>query len=204
MTREQVRSIFADATDDQVNQLLNIHSADIGKAKSSGDKLQADLDSVKNELATAKATISQLEASKGDVEALQKQIDDYKAADKKRAEDAAAAAEKAELEERFGIVANGKTFIHDMVKAGVLADFGAALKDKTNRGKSDAEIFEQLTKDKGYFSSQAPNVPSQPKLGNVGAGEVKTREDFFKMSFADQMKYKEAHNVEYKQLFHME
>ncbi|MGN0620550.1 MAG: DUF4355 domain-containing protein [Porcipelethomonas sp.] len=33
MTREQVKALFADATDEQISSILNINSADIGKAK---------------------------------------------------------------------------------------------------------------------------------------------------------------------------
>ena len=202
MTREQVKGIFPDATDEQLSQLLNIHSSDIGKAKAPATQLQTDLDAIKTQLDEAKNTIAALEANKGDVAALQQQIDAYKAADEKRAQEAKEAAEKQELLERFEAVAGDRQFIHDMVKNGVMADFGAALKDKANRGKGDAEIFDVLTKDKGYFANQNPPVPPQPPMGNPAPNNIKTREEFLKMSFADQMKFKQENTVAFNQLFH--
>ena len=202
MTREQVLSIFAEATGEQITNLLNIHSADIGKAKAPMTQLQADLDAARKELQEAKNTISTLEKSTGDVEELKKQIEGYKAAELKRSEEAKAAAERAELEERFNAVTGERKFLHDMVRTGVMAEFDAALKDKANRGKGDAEIFETLTKDKGYFANQNPAVPPQPGMGNPAPTNIKTREEFLKMSFTDQMKFKEQNAAQFAQLFH--
>lgn len=154
MTREQVKSIFADATDEQIKSLLDIHSGDIGKAKAPIADLQAKLDTATADLTAAKSTITQLEASKGDVEKLQKEIDDFKAAEKQRNEAAAAAAARAAIETRFDAVAKGKTFVHDMVRSGVLGDFEKALADKANVGRSDADVFGDLVKDKGYFKPE--------------------------------------------------
>lgn len=91
MTRQDVLDQFPEATKDQIDALLNIHSADIGKAKGDAAKLQGDLKAAQDALATANATIAEMEKNKGDVAALQKQIDDYKAADeaRKQAEQAA-------------------------------------------------------------------------------------------------------------------
>ena len=43
MTRQDVLDQFPEATKDQISALLNIHSADIGKAKGDTAQLQADL-----------------------------------------------------------------------------------------------------------------------------------------------------------------
>lgn len=58
MTRDDIRKAFPEATDEQINQLLNIHSADIGKAKGDAAKLQGDLKAAQDALATANATIA--------------------------------------------------------------------------------------------------------------------------------------------------
>lgn len=153
MKREDITGIFAEATKEQIDQLLNLNSADITKALS---KQKDDLTEAKQALSDAQATISELEKNKGDVTKLQEQIDAYKEADAQRKQQEAEAQAKAELEARFNAVSGEKKYIHDMVKEGVMRDFGAALKDKANVGKGDKEIFEALTKDKGYFASQNP------------------------------------------------
>ncbi len=50
MKREDVTKIFEGATEEQVNSLLNIHSADIGNAKKA---LETERDSLKEQLKTA-------------------------------------------------------------------------------------------------------------------------------------------------------
>ena len=57
-----------------------------------------------------------------------------------------------------------------MVREGVMTDFGKALQDKANRGKSDTEIFDTLTKDKGYFASQNPPA-NMGGVGNMTTGD---------------------------------
>ena len=54
MKREDVSKIFEGATDDQINAVLNINSADIGKAK-------GDYDTLKNQLSEAQREKAALE-----------------------------------------------------------------------------------------------------------------------------------------------
>lgn len=200
MKRDDITRIFEGATKEQIDEVLNINSADITKAKSGGEKLQGDIDSLTKQLEEARETIKSLEASKGDVEKLQAQIDAYKAADEKRAQEAKEAAERAELEQRFNAVNGDRQYIHEMVRAGVMSDFGAAIKDKANVGKGDKEIFEALVKDKGYFMSQNPPTPLQPPVPPMDSLSPKTREEFLKMSFNDQLRFKEQNETAYRQL----
>lgn len=201
MKREDITQIFEGATKEQIDQLLNLNSADIGKAKGGADKLQADLDAANAALAKARETISGLEAAKGDMEGMKKQIEAYQAAEEQRKQEAKKREARAELEERFGAVSGDRKYIHDMVREGVMRDFDAALKDRANRGKSDSEIFEALTKDKGYFASQAPQVNPFSKPDGVSPLEVKDRAGFFKLSFAEQQKFKQQNETQFRQLF---
>ena len=88
-----------------------------------------------------------------------------------------------------------------MVREGVMRDFGAALKDKANVGKGDKEIFEALTKDKGYFASQNPVGNPISKPGDIEPLNVPDRAAFLKLSFADQMRFKQENETQFKQLF---
>lgn len=157
MRRDQITEIFKDATKDQIDQLLNINSADISKALGSAGDVQQKLDAANNKIA-------ELQAKAEKAEALQQENNQLKEAEKQRVEAEKKAQERAELEERFNSVSGDKKYIHDMVREGVLNDFGKALADKANRGKGDKEIFEAITKDKGYFSSENPPAD----MGGVG------------------------------------
>ena len=168
MKREDITSVFPNATEEQISGLLNINSRDIGKAK-------GDYDTVKTELETARGTIADLEKNKGDVAALQKTIDDYKAADEKREKEQQAAALRADHEARFGKVLGNRKFAHQYIHDGVFADFEKALSEDANKGKGDVEIFDGLTKDEkgvkpGLFASQNPGG-NMSGMGGVPGGE---------------------------------
>ena len=167
MKREDISKIFEGATEAQISALLDINSRDIGRAKADGEKLQTELTAAQDALKKANDTITQLEAHKGDVEKLQSEIDRYRQADADRAEAERQAAARAELEKRFNAVTGDRKFIHEFVRKGVMEDFGKALADKANRGKSDAEVFSALTKDQDYFASQNPAAENMAQFGNV-------------------------------------
>ena len=163
MKREDIKREFPEATDEQINRLLDINSADIGKARGSTGKLQEELDA-------ALKTIDELKANSEDSAKLKERIAEFEKAEEERNEAEKKAAERAELEERFTAVSGERKYIHDMVREGVMTDFGKALQDKANRGKSDTEIFDTLTKDKGYFASQNPPA-NMGGVGNMTTGD---------------------------------
>ena len=170
MKREDITRIMEGVTitDAQIKALLDQNSADIGKALG---KQSEELTAANDALAKANNTIRDLEKNKGDVEALQKQIDDYKAADQKRIDDEKAAAERADLLERMDAVMDGRKLLHERMRDLIADDFDAALKDRANRGKSDKDVFDAITLDKGYFASQNP--PAQ----NMGGFNSSIRDD---------------------------
>lgn len=149
MRREEILEIFADATKEQINRLLDLNSADIGAAKRGSIQLQSDLDA-------ANRTIEELKKANAEIPGMQEKIAGYEKADadRKAAEEQAAA--RAALEERFTAASGDRKYIHDRMREIVLDDFDKAIADKANTGKSDKEIFEALTKDKGYFASMNP------------------------------------------------
>lgn len=110
-------------------------------------KYEADVKKAKDELKTAKETISTLEANKGDMDALQAELDKYKQADEARQKAEQEAAAQKALEDRFDAVVNGKEFANSLVRNGTLAEFSRALNDPANTGKGDKELFDALTKD---------------------------------------------------------
>jgi len=69
MKREDVSKIFEGATDEQINAVLNINSADIGSAKK---KAETERDNYKSQLETAQAALKEFEGV--DVKDLQGKI----------------------------------------------------------------------------------------------------------------------------------
>lgn len=207
MNRSNILSIFADASDEQIRNLLDINSADIthalNKQKGDGDQLRNQISELQAQLSGAKATIQTLEANKGDVEKLQKEIDAYRQAEAKRKEEEQAAAARRDLMERMDAVLGDRKFAHERLRDIVADDFSKALQDKANRGKSDADVFEAITRDQGYFTSQNPAAPNMPQFNPAASDAVKDKASFLKLNFGEQMKFKAEHPEEFKQIFAM-
>lgn len=194
MKREDVRSLFADATDEQVKTLLDINSADITKAlvKQSGEvtTLQGKVATLEGQLTTATTTITNLEANKGDTVALQKQIDEYKAAEETRKVTEATAQLRATIEARFNTAVGERAFLHDFVRNGVLEEFIKALDLADNKGKGDADVLDAITKDKGYFASRHPPA----NMGSTrNTDHVTDKAKFDALSLYEQMLFAREH-----------
>ena len=198
MTRDDIRRTFPEATDEQINGLLNIHSADIGRARGNATQLQADLDA-------ANQTITQLRTTAGEVETLRQQVQTFQQQEQQRQQAEQAAQARRQLLSRMDAVLNGRQFIVDELRDLVADRFQAALSDQANVGRSDADVFEALVRDKGYFKSQAPGSGGEggmPGPENLGGGkDDMTRENFLKLSTADQVKYKREHEGNFYALF---
>ena len=172
MTRDDIKKHFPEATEDQIKGLLDIHSKDIGKYKTAAETADADLKK-------AKETISDLEKNAKDAAALQKTIDDYKAADEKRQADAKAAAERSERLGRFekahAEASKDRKWLNDFTRDGIFAQFEKALADSTNTGKSDVQIYNSLINDDkgvkpGLFEAQVNG--SMSGMGGNPSGDA--------------------------------
>ena len=151
MKREEIKAIFADATDEQLKAIMDLNGSDVEKAKSKVTALEAELkekkadfDKLNTEFEALKTANASGEDWKTKFEALQAENE----AKAKQAEADRILAEKAEaLNKRFDAVVGDKKFNHDAIKADYLKKFGEALELDENKSKSDADIFHELTKD---------------------------------------------------------
>ena len=174
MTREQVKKIFPDITDDQLNKLLDINSADIGKAKGDFDKVKADLEKANGTITEYETTIADLKKSaegnedfKKKFEELEQKIADEKAAAEQKAKEEAA---EAALAERFKTVVGEQEWRDELTGEAVYSKFKAALADEANKGKGDKDILDALTKDQDYWKNpnKPANMPGVNKNTNMG------------------------------------
>lgn len=151
MKREEIKAIFADATDEQLKAVMDLNGADVEKAKSKVTALEtelkekkSDFDKLNTEFEALKTANASGEDWKAKFEALQAE----NVAKEKQAEADRIAKERAEgFDRRFEAVVGDKKFSHDAIRADYRAKFETALSDKANEGKSDADVFHELTKD---------------------------------------------------------
>ena len=178
MKREEIKAIFADATDEQINSVMNLNGADIENFRRRVSALETDLKTksddfarVTNELNTLKENNATAEDFKHKFEQLQTEIAEKEAQAKAERE----AKEKADsIANRFNTVVGEKKFSHEAIKADYLKKFGEALDSKDFTGKSDAEILHELTKDD---SAAFENVTAFRLEGGTNRGIGKELDD---------------------------
>jgi hypothetical protein len=151
MKREEIKKIFPEATDEQLNSIMEINGADVEKVKAKLTATEAELkekkeafDNLNTELDNLKESNASAEDWKVKFEALQAE----NIAKERQAEVDRIAKEKSDnILSRFNGVVGDKKFTHEAVKADYLKKFGDALESKDYEGKSDEDIFRALTKD---------------------------------------------------------
>lgn len=176
MKREDIKKIFPDATEEQLKGLLDINTADIGKAKGELETVRADLEKANGTLKEYETTIADMKKSaegnedfKKKFEELEQRIADEKAEAERKAKEEA---EEAEYSNRFKTVVGEQKWRDELTEKAVYAEFKTALQDEANKGKGDKDILAALTQDKEYFAKDPARVPAFSRGTGFAGGEV--------------------------------
>ena len=176
MKREDIKKIFPDATEEQLKGLLDINTADIGKAKGELEAVKVDLEKANGTLKEYETTIADMKKSaegnedfKKKFEELEQRIADEKAEAERKAKEEA---EEAEYSNRFKTVVGEQKWRDALTEKAVYAEFKTALQDEANKGKGDKDILAALTQDKGYFAKDPARVPAFSRGTGFAGGEV--------------------------------
>ena len=176
MKREDIKKFFPDATEEQLKGLLDINTADIGKAKGELEAVKADLEKANGTLREYETTIADMKKSaegnedfKKKFEDLEQRIADEKAAAEKKAKEEA---EEAEYSNRFKTVVGEQKWRDALTEKAVYAEFITALQDEANKGKGDKDVLAALTQDKEYFAKDPARVPAFSRGTGFAGGEV--------------------------------
>lgn len=176
MKREDIKKFFPDATEEQLKGLLDINTADIGKAKGELEAVKADLEKANGTLREYETTIADMKKSaegnedfKKKFEELEQRIADEKAEAERKAKEEA---EEAEYSNRFKTVVGEQKWRDALTEKAVYAEFKTALQDETNKGKGDKDILAALTQDKEYFAKDPARVPAFSRGTGFAGGEV--------------------------------
>lgn len=176
MKREDIKKIFPDATEEQLKGLLDINTADIGKAKGEFEAVKTDLEKANGTLKEYETTIADLKKSaegnedfKKKFEDLEQRIADEKTEAEKKAKEEE---EEAEYSNRFKTVVGEQKWRDALTEKAVYAEFKTALQDEANKGKGDKDILAALTQDKEYFAKDPARVPAFSRGTGFAGGEV--------------------------------
>lgn len=178
MKREEIKSIFPDATDEQVKSVMDLNGKEVEKNK----KLETELKEKNEQLEKLNTEFEALKSSNAGAEEYKTKYEALVAENEAKAKQAEAervAREKAEgLDKRFEAVVGDKKFSHDAIRADYRRKFENALAEKENEGKSDADIFHALSKDDAtaFTGVTAVKLQGGRPMGTV-TGKYNSREE---------------------------
>lgn len=178
MKREDVSKIFSEATSEQIDKILDLNSADIGKAKKGYDDLKTELETANQTIADINKQYDELKAANASAEDYKTKYDELVADNKRKADEQAErelkAAERAEFDGYFS--EQKKEWYNQMTADGYFEKYRAAKADPANKGKMTADILHNLTKDDATaFKGVTPEI----KLGGakpLGGSETRMKE----------------------------
>ncbi len=138
---------------------------------------------INGQLTTANNTITDLkgkleDAEKVDVKGLQDRLKAFEDAETARKQSEAKAQELEALKARFAPLRKDNTFLNEGTEKWIFDEFSKALGLEENKGKSDADIYEAITKDKNIYQS-----PNQVFTNPSASGGEKSDKTEFKRFF---------------------
>ncbi len=138
-----------------------------------------------NQVTTANNTINDLkgqlaDAAKVDIKALQDKIKEFEDAETVRKQKETAARETEALKNRFAPLKGENVFLNEGTENWMFEEFKNALSLDENKGKSDAEIYEAVSKDKNIYQNPNPKMKSPPVGGSaVPKGDKAYMDNFY-------------------------
>lgn len=130
---------------------------------------------------TANDTVKDLnekleDASKVDVKALQDRIKRFEDAEADRVKKENEQKETEALKARFSPLKGENKFLNEGTENWIFGEFKNALSLDENKGKSDADIYAAITKDKNIYESPNKRLVIPP-VGNLDKNVYKSKED---------------------------
>ena len=172
MKREDIKAIFAEATDEQLKRIMDLNGADVEKVKGRVTALEAELKEKNTALENLNGEFEKLNRSsataedyKSKLETLQNEIAEREQA---REAEERETAERAEFDKYFAD--NNREWSNPFIADGYFGKFKEAKKAPENSGKVSADILHELTKDdKTAFKGVTAEVklPGVQPLGGV-------------------------------------
>jgi DNA repair exonuclease SbcCD ATPase subunit len=157
-------------SDEQISKIQAESGKDVQKEKDKATAIQTKLDEANEQIKALNETIKGSEGDAQKLKDLQEKVQGYEKAeaDRKKAEEEAT--KEAGIRARFDGLKGENKYLNEGTETWILNEFKKALESKDNAGKSDADIYAAVIKDKNVFAGkQKLTIP--PANGN-SSGEV--------------------------------
>lgn len=149
MTREDLKGIVEGIGDEQLKRILDINTADIGKAKGDFAALQAENDTLKAAKQELEGKINELSEKSSTADDYKKQLEELKSEMREKEKAAKAEAEDKALTEAIEALFGDREPTSDYIRTGLIADMKKEIAKPENKGKGYGAIFESLTEGRG-------------------------------------------------------
>ena len=143
--------------DDTVQKIFAENGKDIKREQEKTLDLQQKLDTAQKQIDEMSETVKTATGMDETIKMLQEKILNYERAEEQRKQTEQAAESMARLKARFEPLRGTNNFLNEGTEKWIFSEFEKAIADKSNEGKSDAEIYTAITKDKNiYVNPQEP------------------------------------------------
>ena len=190
MKREEIKAIFSEATDEQLNAIMDLNGKDIEKAKGNLAEVESELEEKRSTLESLSKEINTLKSDNAAAGEYKKRLEELEAeiAEKreKREAEELEKAERAEFDSYFK--EKGKEWTNPFIADGYFGKFREAKKTPENKGKMSADILHDLTKDDATaFKGVSPDVKLKG-ADPISTSAAVTKEEFKKMGYNEKAK----------------
>ena len=141
-------------TEEQIGKIQAESGKDVQKEKDKAAAIQAKLDEANNQITALNESIKGSEGDAQKIKDLQAKVEGYEKAEKDRKEAEEAAAKEAGIRARFDGLKGQNQYLNEGTETWILNEFKKALDVKENAGKSDADIYASVIKDKNVFAGK--------------------------------------------------
>lgn len=166
-------------TDEQISKVQAESGKDVQREKDKAAEIQKKLDEANTQIGTLNETIKGSEGNEKALKDLTDKVAAYEKAEAERKAAEEAAAQKAALKARFDPLKGENSYLNEGTENWIFGEFEKAIADKNNAGKSDAELYAALVRDKNVFTS-----PQKFKTPPAGGGR-KEEEDGVMKAFLE-------------------
>lgn len=166
MTRSELKE-FGIEDKAIIDKIMDSYGAGVEKAKADTETLKSQMAEKDKAITELNEKIKAFDGTGETLKELQDKVQAYEQKETERIEAEKQAQIDAELRQRFLANVGENKFKHEDIENGRFNAFKSALADEKFKGKGDAEIFAEVTKDMDCFVNPQQQTVTMPGGGNT-------------------------------------
>ena len=186
MTTEFLKNLGLN--EDQIKQVFAENGKDIQSEKGKYTQLQSQFDEATMQIGALNETIKGNAGNDALIEELRGKVKAFEDAEVERTKAAQEAQRKANITARFDAQRGEKKWLNEGTAKWIYDEFDKAVNDSSNSGKSDAEIYESVTKNRNIYVNEQRQAFTNPPAGRMptlSADEQYLRDKYGSNPWAD-------------------